>query len=113
MAFSSEHPIPHDGSITPLPSAEGEVRAARHLFGRWPLVPSRELQRIRQILLHAGAALGADSANQWSDSARELFELVTAELRRRGQLDSGTHRPAQSHSEMARRKGVHVHGRSL
>ena len=116
MALSSEHPIPHFGSVAPIPSAEGKVRAAGHLFGRWPLVPSRELRRIRQILLYAASNEEAESMISLSESSRELLELVTAELKHRGQLD-GPVQPAPRSSEQvrtrARKKGEHGRGRSF
>lgn len=116
MALSPGHPIPYPGSITAIPSVSDELRATGHLFGRWPLVPSRELRRIRQILLYAVSMVGAESTNDLSEPARDLLELVTAELQRRGQLD-GPIQPAQSHSEQthtrAWKKGARDHGRSL
>ena len=116
MALSSEHPIPHLNSIASVPSAEGEVRAARHVFGRWPLVPSRELRRIRQILLHAESAAGNRLTDDLPESARDLLEHVTVELQHRGQLGSPI-QPAHSHSVQAHtwpwKKGAQVHGRSL
>lgn len=83
MALSSRQPIPHLGSAAPVPSTEDEVRAAHYLLGRWPQVPSRELRRIRQILLQAGEAAPRDDL---TESVRDLLEQVTAELLQRGQL---------------------------
>jgi hypothetical protein len=85
MALSSRQPIPHPGPAAPVPSAEDEVRAARHVFGRWTQVPSRELRRIRQILLQAGEAASGDDLPV---SVQDLLEQVTAELLRRGHLSS-------------------------
>jgi hypothetical protein len=116
MAISLEHAIPHPAAIDPLPSVEAEVHAAGHLVGRWSSVPSRELRRIRQILLRGGRHMGAASTIDLPESARELLEHVTAELQRRGQFGSQS-RPAHCGPGSAHtrdwQKGALRHGRSI
>lgn len=85
MTFSSNQPIRSPGSVVPLLSAQ--LGAARRHFYRWPLVPSRELQRIRQVLFHCASLGGTESGDDLSDSARALLDLVTVELQRRGQAE--------------------------
>lgn len=83
MTSSSNQPLRSAGSVTPLLSAE--LGAARRHFHRWPLVPSRELKRIRQVLLHCASVGSTESVNELSEPAQALLDLVTAELQRRGQ----------------------------
>lgn len=116
MASSADQPTPSPGSATDLPSAEHALGAARLHFGRWPLVPSRELRRIRHVLLHASGRGGPQPA--LSQSARELLDLVTAELQRREQIDS-PFEPAKRQAEQPltpqspEKKGRWAHDRSL
>jgi hypothetical protein len=88
---TSSQPIRSPGSVVPLRSVE--LGAARRHFYRWPLVPSRELKRIRQVLLHRASVGDLESGDDSSDSAQALLELVTAELRRRGQTDARSSSP--------------------
>ena len=116
MASSPSRPIASPGSATDLPSAEYALGAARHHFGGWPLVPSRELRRIRHVLLHASSSGGPQP--ELSQSARELLDLVTSELQRREQIDSPSD-PAKSQAEQPltpespEKKGRWAHDRSL
>lgn len=96
--FSSNQPIRSPGSVVPLLSAE--LGAARRHFYRWPLVPSRELKRIRHVLLRCASAGSIGSGKDLSDSAQALLDLVTAELQRRGQSE-GSASPLAGHQEMA------------
>lgn len=116
MALYLEHAISHPAAIDPVPSVEAEVHAAGHLVGRWSSVPSRELRRIRQILLRGGRHMGATSTIDLPESARELLEHVTAELQRRGQFGSQSWpaqcRPGSAHT-LEWRKGALCHGRSM
>jgi hypothetical protein len=52
-------------------------------FRRWPLVPSRELLRLRSVLLRCGVMAGPGSARELSESATKLLALVNEELERR------------------------------
>jgi len=54
----------------------------RQLFHRWPLVPSRELERIRHVLLHCDQ-LGSPDTHHLSEPAQALLELINCELDRR------------------------------
>lgn len=83
MTSSSNQPNRSPGLVSPRLSAE--LGAARRHFHRWPLVPSRELKRIRQVLLHCAKAEGTESANQLSEPPQALLDLVTTELQHRGQ----------------------------
>jgi hypothetical protein len=56
--------------------------AVRQLFHRWPLVPSRELERIRHVLLHCDQ-LGSPDTHHLSEPAQALLELINCELERR------------------------------
>ncbi|WP_017197122.1 hypothetical protein [Arthrobacter sp. M2012083] len=56
--------------------------AVRQLFHRWPLVPSRELERIRHVLLHCDQ-LGSPDTHHLSEPAQALLELINSELERR------------------------------
>ncbi|WP_258142113.1 MULTISPECIES: hypothetical protein [unclassified Arthrobacter] len=59
--------------------------AVRQLFHRWPLVPSRELERIRHVLLHCDQ-LGSPDTHHLSEPAQALLELINCELERRRRL---------------------------
>jgi len=98
MMFSSGQPVHSPGSVVPLLSAE--LGAARRHFYRWPLVPSRELKRIRQVLLRCATAGGAEPDTVLSGSAQALLDLVTAELQRRGE-PAGRPVPAVSRQDLA------------
>lgn len=63
----------------------------QQLFRRWPSVPSRELERIRRVLLHCDEISHSDSTHRLSELAQALLDLVTGELERR--RDSGNHQP--------------------
>ncbi|MFK0042158.1 hypothetical protein ACIQTW_20170 [Paenarthrobacter sp. NPDC090517] len=56
--------------------------AVRQLFHRWPLVPSRELERIRHVLLHCDQ-LGSPDTHHLSEPAQALLDLINSELERR------------------------------
>lgn len=56
--------------------------AVRQLFHRWPLVPSRELERIRHVLIHCDQ-LGSADTHHLSEPAQALLELINNELDRR------------------------------
>ncbi|MBM7791718.1 hypothetical protein [Paenarthrobacter ilicis] len=59
--------------------------AVRQLFHRWPLVPSRELERIRHVLLHCDQ-LGSADTHHLSEPAQALLDLINCELERRRAL---------------------------
>ncbi|MGO4588269.1 hypothetical protein [Paenarthrobacter sp. 2TAF44] len=59
--------------------------AVRQLFHRWPLVPSRELERIRHVLIHCDQ-LGSADTHHLSQPAQALLELINNELDRRRSL---------------------------
>ncbi|MDR6986831.1 hypothetical protein J2Y66_001301 [Paenarthrobacter nitroguajacolicus] len=61
--------------------------AVRQLFHRWPLVPSRELERIRHVLIHCDQ-LGSPDTHHLSEPAQALLELINCELERRRLLGS-------------------------
>ncbi|WP_243753154.1 hypothetical protein [Paenarthrobacter sp. MSM-2-10-13] len=66
--------------------------AVRQLFHRWPLVPSRELERIRHVLIHCDQ-LGSPDTHHLSEPAQALLDLINCELERRrlaGSQASGT-----------------------
>ena len=56
--------------------------AVRQLFHRWPLVPSRELERIRHVLIHCDQ-LGSPDTHHLSEPAQALLDLINGELDRR------------------------------
>ncbi|MFP3579707.1 hypothetical protein SB659_08995 [Arthrobacter sp. SIMBA_036] len=60
--------------------------AVRELFHRWPLVPSRELERIRHVLIHCDQ-LGSPDTHHLSEPAQALLQLINDELDRRRQPD--------------------------
>ncbi|HKU30567.1 hypothetical protein [Arthrobacter sp. NyZ413] len=57
--------------------------AFRRLFRRWPSVPTRELERIRSILLHCGEVAHPAANDCLTGPAQALLDLVSAELHRR------------------------------
>ncbi|SDX33677.1 hypothetical protein SAMN04487912_110148 [Arthrobacter sp. cf158] len=59
--------------------------AVRQLFHRWPLVPSRELERIRHVLVHCDQ-LGSPDTHHLSEPAQALLDLINGELDRRRAL---------------------------
>ncbi|UYY82432.1 hypothetical protein OIT41_05050 [Arthrobacter sp. YA7-1] len=69
--------------------------AVQELFRRWPLVPTRELERIRRVLLHCDELGHPAATRHLSEPAQALLDLVTAELERRN--EPGKH-PVLSHS---------------
>ncbi|MGO4246031.1 hypothetical protein AB4Y87_02370 [Paenarthrobacter sp. RAF54_2] len=69
--------------VTPnKPDALLGAIAVRQLFHRWPLVPSRELERIRHVLIHCDQ-LGSADTHHLSEPAQALLELINSELDRR------------------------------
>ncbi|VXB75442.1 hypothetical protein ARTHRO9AX_190046 [Arthrobacter sp. 9AX] len=84
------HARRHEPGIEPLPAAI-RPKAVQELFRRWPKVPSRELERIRHALLQCLHRGHPGREHQLSEPARELLDLVTAELdRRREAVRAGT-----------------------
>ncbi|VXC34959.1 hypothetical protein ARTHRO9V_240008 [Arthrobacter sp. 9V] len=77
----------HQGNhgVTNKPDALLGAIAVRQLFHRWPLVPSRELERIRHVLLHCDQ-LGSPDTHHLSEPAQALLELINCELERRRSL---------------------------
>lgn len=71
----------HPGSANKPDALLGAI-AVRQLFHRWPLVPSRELERIRHVLLHCDQ-LGSPDTHHLSEPAQALLELINNELERR------------------------------
>jgi len=72
-----------DASSYPGPAGSlHRAAAVQELFRRWPLVPSRELERVRRVLLQC-QNIGPHSENGLSEPAQALLELVTTELERR------------------------------
>ncbi|MCF3139815.1 hypothetical protein LRQ04_11175 [Paenarthrobacter sp. AR 02] len=69
--------------------------AVRQLFHRWPLVPSRELERIRHVLLHCDQ-LGSPDTHHLSEPAQALLELINCELDRRRLLAKSRQEDASS-----------------
>jgi hypothetical protein len=70
---------------------ELHTAGSRHLYYQWPLVPSGELILIRQLLLRPADQEGLRPLNRPPEAAREmLLDLVTAELKRRGQQGTGS-----------------------
>jgi hypothetical protein len=65
--------------------------AVQQLFRRWPSVPSRELERIRLVLLHCDEIAHPSATRRLSEPAQALLDLVTGELERR--RESGHHQP--------------------
>jgi hypothetical protein len=55
----------------------------QELFRRWPLVPSRELIRIRRALLQCRQMGGEGREHELSEPALALLDVVTSELERR------------------------------
>ncbi|MDP9903093.1 hypothetical protein [Arthrobacter bambusae] len=84
-------------SWTHGPSTESRLgclpgqRAVQQLFRRWPFVPSRELERIRRVLLHCDEIAHPATTRSLSEPAHTLLDLVTAELERR--REPGHHQP--------------------
>lgn len=70
--------------MAPNPPKTG-ILLARELFHRWPLVPSRELERIRHVLLHCDQ-LGSADTHHLSEPAQALLDLINCELERRRAL---------------------------
>ncbi|MDI2021230.1 hypothetical protein [Paenarthrobacter nicotinovorans] len=77
--------------------------AVRQLFHRWPLVPSRELERIRHVLLHCDQ-LGSPDTHHLSEPAQALLELINSELDRRRTAEGHPQAPAAE--APATRKGA-------
>lgn len=77
--------------------------AVQQLFRRWPRVPSRELERIRQVLLHCDELGNPAATHHLSEPAQALLDLVTTELERRRK--PGEHLPL-SHSQGSGVRGV-------
>lgn len=71
---------PHD--LPNKPDALLGAIAVRQLFRRWPLVPTRELERIRHVLIHCDE-LGSPGTHHLSEPAQALLDLITTELERR------------------------------
>ncbi|WP_035741619.1 hypothetical protein [Arthrobacter sp. MA-N2] len=67
--------------------------AIQELFRRWPSVPSRELERIRRVLLHCDELAHPAATHRLSEPARALLDLVTGELERRRE---GNHQPSSN-----------------
>lgn len=65
--------------------------AVQQLFRRWPFVPSRELERIRRVLLHCDEIAHPAATHRLSEPAQALLDLVTSELERR--RESGHYHP--------------------
>ncbi|UXM92059.1 hypothetical protein [Paenarthrobacter sp. JL.01a] len=95
--------VPH-GTHTAAnkPDALPGAIAVRQLFHRWPLVPSRELERIRHVLLHCDQ-LGSPDTHHLSEPAQALLELITSELDRRRTPENRGQRAA---AEASSRKGA-------
>lgn len=79
---------PHD--LPNKPDALLGAFAVRELFRRWPLVPTRELERIRHVLVHCDQ-LGSPESHHLSEPAKALLELVSAELDRRREAAKAAH----------------------
>ncbi|MFJ4210066.1 hypothetical protein ACIPY2_16560 [Paenarthrobacter sp. NPDC089675] len=79
---------PHD--LPTKPDALLGALAVRELFRRWPLVPTRELERIRHVLVHCDQ-LGSAETHHLSEPAQALLELVSTELDRRRQKAMAAH----------------------
>lgn len=65
--------------------------AIQQLFRRWPFVPSRELERIRLVLLHCDEIAHPSATHRLSEPGQALLDLVEGELERR--RESGDHQP--------------------
>jgi hypothetical protein len=79
---------PHD--LPNKPDALLGAIAVRQLFRRWPLVPTRELERIRHVLVHCDQ-LGSAEAHHLSEPAKALLELISSELDRRRKAAMAAH----------------------
>lgn len=98
--------VPHGRhSAANKPDALLGALAVRQLFHRWPLVPSRELERIRHVLLHCDQ-LGSPDTHHLSEPAQALLELINGELDRRRAQENHAQPPAKAAAAAAARKGV-------
>ena len=92
---------PHD--LPNKPDALLGAIAVRQLFRRWPLVPTRELERIRHVLVHCDQ-LGSADSHHLSEPAKALLELISSELDRRRKAAMAAHpasgSPRPAHTEM-------------
>ncbi|MFJ4171049.1 hypothetical protein ACIPY3_16200 [Paenarthrobacter sp. NPDC089714] len=79
---------PHD--LPNKPDALLGAIAVRQLFRRWPLVPTRELERIRHVLVHCDQ-LGSPDAHHLSEPAQALLDLITSELNNRREAAKAAH----------------------
>ncbi|MGP0224450.1 hypothetical protein [Paenarthrobacter sp. NCHU4564] len=79
---------PHD--LPTKPDALLGAIAVRQLFRRWPLVPTRELERIRHVLVHCDQ-LGSPETHHLSEPAQALLDLITGELERRREAAKAAH----------------------
>ncbi|MEV7605851.1 hypothetical protein AB0N65_10485 [Paenarthrobacter sp. NPDC089322] len=86
---------PHD--LPNKPDALLGAIAVRQLFRRWPLVPTRELERIRHVLIHCDE-LGSADTHHLSEPAKALLELITNELERRRRPEAVPTTPATKES---------------
>ncbi|WP_159704147.1 hypothetical protein [Arthrobacter sp. 18067] len=75
----------HHHRVANKPDALLGAIAVRQLFHRWPLVPSRELERIRHVLIHCDQ-LGSPDTHHLSEPAQALLDLINGELDRRRAL---------------------------
>ena len=97
------------GSWTPDTSDESwrnhlpRHSALQQLFRQSPSVPSRELERIRLVLLHCDEIAHTAATHRLSEPAQALLDLVTGELERR--RESGHHQPLNS-SPASRHPGL-------
>lgn len=89
---------PHD--LPNKPDALLGAIAVRQLFRRWPLVPTRELERIRHVLVHCDQ-LGSADSHHLSEPAKALLELISSELDRRRNAAMAAH-PASGRLRAAR-----------
>lgn len=90
--------------------------AVQQLFRRWPRVPSRELERIRQVLLHCDELGNPAATHHLSECAQALLALVTAELERRREPEKHlplSHSPGLGVRRLPRRLSAHHRGGSL
>ncbi|MDQ0236039.1 hypothetical protein J2S91_002390 [Arthrobacter bambusae] len=90
--------------------------AVQQLFRRWPRVPSRELERIRRVLLHCDEIGNSAATHHLSEPAQALLALVTAELERRnepGKHPSLSHSPGSGVRGRPQRLPAHHRGGSL
>ncbi|MFK0004555.1 hypothetical protein ACIQTZ_06215 [Paenarthrobacter sp. NPDC090520] len=79
---------PHD--LPNKPDALLGAIAVRQLFRRWPLVPTRELERIRHVLVHCDQ-LGSPDTHHLSEPAQALLDLITSELNNRREAAKAAH----------------------